>query len=133
MIYQNLSVTRNPMELVYTKRHRVLPIQAPQRSQDCTQQRGSHSGEQESETKKRTEFLPKHQHVEQESTSTVKTIYEETYSKPTCSTSRCSTQSNHYSTKSITFTAWKIHCILTFYKSQEQLTASQSSKVNFLS
>lgn len=133
MIFPNLNVTHPPMEQGSTRLHRVLPIQASLPLQDYTQQRESQSGEEESGTKKQTESLAKHQQEEQGFTDTVKTIYEETYSKPICLTSKCSTPLNPYLTKSTTFTAWKIHSILTTYKSLEQLTALQSSKVNLVS
>ena len=133
MISVNLNETRNLMVRGYTKPHRVNPIPPLQQSQDCTQRRESWSGEKESEKQKPTESLEEPVQEAQESTNTAKTFSLESMLSQICLMQKCSTQSDHCSTKSTTSTVWKHHYGLTIYKSQEQLTVSQSSKVNCLS
>ena len=133
MISANLNVTQNPMVRDYTKHHRVNPIPPLRQLQDCTQQRESWNGEKESEKQKQTESQEKQVPEVQESINTAKTFSLESMLSQICLMQRCSIQSDHCSTKSTTSTVWKHHYGLTIYKSQEQLTVSQSSKVNCLS
>ena len=74
MISPNLNVTPLPMARESIKHHRVEPILPSQQSQDCTQQKESQSGAEESEMKKPTESQVEQVHVEQESTLSAKHI-----------------------------------------------------------
>ena len=70
---------------------------------------------------------------EQESTNYVKITLDLEKLFQTYSIKKCSDQSDFYSMRLTTSTAWKRHYGVTFYKSLEQWTASQNSKVNLLS
>ncbi len=121
------------MDLVYTKLHRVNPNLPSQQLLDCTQQKESQSGERELEKNKPQKSLPKLQEEEQKSINYVKTISAVDLLNQIFFMQKCSGLLDRYSTKSTISTVWRHHYGATFYKSLEQLTVSQNSKVNLVS